>query len=108
MLGYDHRPKNTLFGSAKMILKPSYNAKLEAFTKDFRAHLIKKDWNGKVIMDMFDEPLDQYYDMINQVVTRIRAIAPEWKFTYAEHMLLHWKPVSISGIFQFIWQQPII
>lgn len=83
MLGYDHRPKNTLFGSAKMILKPSYNAKLEAFTKDFRAHLIKKDWNGKVIMDMFDEPLDQYYDMINQVVTRIRAIAPEWKFTYA-------------------------
>ena len=83
MLGYDHRPKNTLFGSAKMILKPAFNAKLEAFTKNFRAHLIEKGWNGQVVMDMFDEPWDQYYDMINQVVARIRAIAPEWKFTYA-------------------------
>ncbi len=83
MLGYGHVPRKNLFGSETEILSPLWKKKILSFAGDFRRHLIEKKWNGRVVMDLFDEPYEKYIPMINGTVALLRTVAPEWRFTVA-------------------------
>ena len=83
MLGYGHVPRKNLFGEAKDILTPLWKKKVLSFAKDFRQHLQALKISDRVIMDLFDEPYEASYAMINETVKLLRSVAPEWRFTYA-------------------------
>ena len=83
MLGFGHIPRKNLFGEAKDILTPVWKKKVLSFAKNFRAHLQELKISDRIIMDLFDEPYEASFSMINETVKLLRTVAPEWRFTYA-------------------------
>ena len=83
MLGFGHAPRKNLFGEAKEILTPLWKKKMLNFARDFRKHLNELKISDRVIMDLFDEPYEDSYNMFNETIKLLRSVAPEWRFTYA-------------------------
>ncbi len=83
MLGFGHVPQKNLFGSKEEILTPLWQKKMLAFAENFQQHLKEKNWNSMMVLDLFDEPSQEYIPMINETVKLLRGVAPEWRFTQA-------------------------
>ena len=83
MLGYGHKLRKNLFGDVNEIMTPLWKKKVVSFAKDFRKHLQELKISHRVVMDLFDEPYEDSYEVINRMVTLLREVAPEWRFTYA-------------------------
>ena len=83
MLGYGHKLRKNLFGEAKDVMTPLWKNKLVSFAKDFRKHLQQLKISDRVIMDLFDEPYEDSYEIINETIRLLRQVAPEWRYTYA-------------------------
>ena len=83
MLGYGHKLQKNFFGSAQDIMTPLWQKKMLNFAKDFRKHLQTLKISDRIVMDLFDEPEEDSFKVINETVKLLRSVAPEWRFTYA-------------------------
>ncbi len=81
MLGFGHHPRKNLFGEADEILSPLWTKKLILFAADLKKHLEANNWESRVVFDLFDEPREEYISMLVNVITLLRTIDPEWRFT---------------------------
>lgn len=81
-LGWGHLPRDNRFGKAADILSPLWQARCSSYATALRDHLRAREWAGKVVFSLFDEPSPEYYPLITGTVDLLRGIAPEWRFTY--------------------------
>jgi len=86
MLGYGHELRDNLFGKKAEILTPLWKKKVLNFAQDFRKHVQKLQISDRIVLDLFDEPYEDTYSAINEMVALLRSVAPEWRFTYAGNM----------------------
>lgn len=83
MLGFGHVPRKNLFGNDKEILNPLWTKKMTNFATDLKRHMQEHHPGAILVFDLFDEPLEKYVPMMQEVVKILREINPEWKFTFA-------------------------